>query len=280
MINLKYDGTFSKRFSQQRKNLDARLKSLQKDASPDSIHDVRTSIRRVEAAFQLLPKRFRKRSKACRYISGSKKLFKSMSPVRDIDILISNLADLQSISTVKTVLMTLRSERDRRIREILGRAKSLNELKAPKLRKNKLASFQIMKRKRRVLQGLQWRIAELVPLVLQDYEKVDEVHNLRKYCKRLRYTLELVLSEEERDFAGLMEEWQKALGSVRDLDLTAEYIAKNGLESELKQYLEGLKKKRERSLESFVQSAKARLNSSGDLIPIAKTVSSYRVFYG
>jgi CHAD domain-containing protein len=227
----------------------------------------------------LLPKKFRKRGKTRRYISGCKKLFKFMSPVRDIDILISNLADLQSISIVKTVLMTLQSERDRRIREILGRAKSLRDLKAPKLRKNKLASSQIMKRKRRVLQGLQWRIGGLVPLVLQDYERVDEVHNLRKYCKRLRYTLELIPSEEDRDFARLMEEWQKNLGSVRDLDLTAECIAKNGLKLELKQYLEDLKKKRERSLESFVQSAKGRLNSSGDLIPIAKTMSSRGVLW-
>jgi len=271
---LKFSKNFSDRFSQQSEILSDRLETLLKNKTPDSIHDVRTSIRRVEAAFQLLPKKTRKRLMSRRYISFCKKLFKSTSPVRDIDIIISNLAEFESLSSVKRVLSTLRSERDRLGKAILEHAKSLNGFKAPKLRKNQLSPSEIIKRKVKVLLELQSRISELVPVILGDFRKIEEIHTLRKYCKRLRYTLEILPSKEEQVFAKLMEQWQKALGNVRDLDVTVEYITENGLGSELMQYLESLKKKRDRALSSFAESARGGVDFTRELIPVAKTVSS------
>ena len=239
----------------------------------DAIHDIRTSIRKMEAAAELLPKKSRRKEKIKRYLSSSKKLFKSTSPVRDADIIISNLHDFESLPVVGKAISRLQSDRDQQVFEVLDRAETLSKIKIPKVKKNQIGDVQLRKRERKLSLDLQSKITELLPTILRDFRKIDELHELRKYCKNLRYLLDSVPTEAEQDLPHLMENWQKLLGNVHDLYMTEHFVEENKLEKDLEELVISMNAKRERILESFIRSAKDHVNASSHTITLVKAVA-------
>ena len=120
---------------------------------------------------------------------------------------------------------------------------------------------------------MQAKITDLVPAILRDFRKIDELHNLRKYCKSLRYTLEILPSDEEESLAKLMEDWQKVLGNVRDIYMTQHFIEENNLGKELEDFVSNLNTKRDRMLESFIHSAQHHVNGSSPTIIAVKAIA-------
>jgi CHAD domain-containing protein len=266
--------SFSKAFGKSAKTLDRRLDALLQSRGVDAIHDVRTAIRRVEASIDLIPKKSRKKEKFQRYRSKQKKLFKITSPVRDADVILSKLKALEPTPALSNALSRLQYERDQLASEISDCAESFAKVKIPKLKKNQVTEPQLKKRKTKMSLDLQSRITEIIPAILRDFRKIDELHDLRKYCKRLRYTLEILPSEEDEHLAKLMEDWQKVLGNVRDIYMTQQFIEENNLQEELEEFASALNSKRDHLLESFIHSAQDHVNSSSATIfalkPIAK----------
>ncbi len=273
MAKVESAAPFSRKFTKYSKNLDDRLRTLLQGATVDAIHDLRTTIRKMEAAVDLLPKKIRKKEKFRRYLASSKKLFKSTSPVRDADIIISNLREFEELPSVSTAISRLQSERDQRIFSVLDRAETLSEIKIPKLKKNQAPVAQMNKRKTKLSLELQFKIAELVPTILRDFRKIDELHDLRKYCKSLRYLLDTLPTEKEGDLRRLMEEWQKLLGNVRDMYMTQHFIEENNLQRELGQWVISMNAKRDRILESFIHSAEDHVNTSSQTITVVKAIA-------
>jgi CHAD domain-containing protein len=74
------------------------------------------------------------------------------------------------------------------------------------------------------------KINEAFPVVLSDSSKVEELHRLRKDCKKLRYILEMVPPAGRKKYeravslALVLEELQDLLGAIRDSDITIEYL--------------------------------------------------------
>ncbi|MFZ0647828.1 MAG: CHAD domain-containing protein, partial [Nitrososphaeraceae archaeon] len=52
-----------------------------------NIHDIRTSVRRLDACYQTLPKKLRERKQMKKFVKKSKDLFKINSQIRDFDII-------------------------------------------------------------------------------------------------------------------------------------------------------------------------------------------------
>ena len=52
-----------------------------------NIHDIRTSVRRLDACYQTLPKKLRGRKQMKKFVKKSKDLFKINSQIRDFDII-------------------------------------------------------------------------------------------------------------------------------------------------------------------------------------------------
>ena len=57
----------------------------------ETIHDVRTTTRRIQALTELLPKSVRKKGKLETYLGRSRALFKATTEIRDIDVIQSKL---------------------------------------------------------------------------------------------------------------------------------------------------------------------------------------------
>ena len=135
-------------------------------------------------------------------------------------------------------------------------AKNLTKTKTPKISKKGLSSKTIAKRRKRIVTKIQAKLQEGLPIVLKDFRKIDELHDIRKQCKLLRYTLEILPSKNDDKLEGQMEKWQTLLGGIRDIDVTEHFVDERGLSEELEGAIVNLKISRDGMLRSFIRSAK------------------------
>ncbi|MCL5068097.1 MAG: CHAD domain-containing protein [Thaumarchaeota archaeon] len=75
---------------QRVKRVESELKNYLADPSEEHDHDIRTSIRKLEASFDLLPKKVRKKDE--KFYSQLAKLLKMNTQVRDIDVMLRRLS--------------------------------------------------------------------------------------------------------------------------------------------------------------------------------------------
>lgn len=192
------------------------------------MHDVRTSLRRLEACFTLLPKKERKAIE--KHIDAYKDFFKANSQVRDCDIIRQRIEEHKAEASVMAALV-------RKRRSELGRALKI----AGKIQKMKPLSLEasekaIEKRTGQVVRKLTGRVKELLPVVISKSEEKELLHELRKDLKRLRYILEILPADSKAkygkklakiiggDATTRLEELQEVLGLIHDADITLEYL--------------------------------------------------------
>ena len=70
-------------------------------------------------------------------------------------------------------------------------ALSLRDLPVPRVMENEIPAKQLEVRFNKVVLGLRQRIELDLPIVLANVNKIEELHELRKTCKK-RYLLELL----------------------------------------------------------------------------------------
>jgi CHAD domain-containing protein len=73
------------------KNVKNILKLYLQNPNDKNIHDLRKSIRRLDAAYYAIPKKFRKNKTIKNYVNLGKDLFKSNTKVRDYDVFLKKL---------------------------------------------------------------------------------------------------------------------------------------------------------------------------------------------
>ncbi len=192
------------------------------------MHDVRTSLRRLEACFTLLPKKERKAIE--KHITAYKDFFKANSQVRDCDIIKQRIEEHKAEESIMAALA-------RKRRSELGRAVKI----AGKIRKMKPLSPEadekaIEKRTGQVVRRLTGQVKELLPVVISDSKEIELLHELRKDLKRLRYILEILPADSKAKYdkklakiiggnaTTRLEELQEVLGLIHDADITLEYL--------------------------------------------------------
>jgi len=188
-------------------------------------HDLRASVRRLDAAIRVLPKSTRKDKGIKRCHERCKDLLRQTSQIRDIDILSGAMAAKSNDPTVILLMNNLREERDEFADNSSKAAWKLFEHPPPKLSKKELPRF--VARVETVLKELDSRISGELRISLGEESKIDELHSLRKDCKRLRYTLELFPSatrHEQTIF--VLTKWQRVLGGIRDTDVIIDYLSR------------------------------------------------------
>jgi CHAD domain-containing protein len=213
------------------RRVDRRLDEYLKDPeSEQSVHDIRTSLRRLQASFSLMPRKARKEN--ARQIKACKDFFSANSKVRDCDIIRGRLAADGNFAALAPSL-------DRRRKAGLARALRLAKAmeKMPPVTCN-ADGKKLDKRIDRVAGRLVKRIEERVPVAAGDGSKKEELHELRKDLKKLRYVLEIVPAGHKRAHEkrlssaigakrGVMprlEELQDVLGAVHDADITIDFL--------------------------------------------------------
>ena len=93
------------------RRFDNKTNSYIKNSNEKNIHDVRTSVRRFNAAFLVLPKRYRKGCLLSDYNQLANKFFKVNSEIRDMDIISEKLNGYSQTDQINVVIDLFKKDR-------------------------------------------------------------------------------------------------------------------------------------------------------------------------
>ena len=252
------------------KRVDNRVNDYIKDSNENNIHDIRTAIRRLDAAFSSLPKKLREKKMICKYITTSKRLFKINSQIRDYDIICEKLEKYSSEPIYSKLTDSLNRRRKTKLAKAIKIALSLRDLPVPHISDNDIQSKKLEMRYNKVVCRLPERIELDLPVVLTNANKVKELHEMRKDCKKLRYLLELVPHQNNDSIDNReihktiteLEDIQDMLGSIHDIDITIAYLKRARHPNEVTHILHDEISERNKKYEDFIQFYKRSLSDS------------------
>ena len=271
-----------------------KLDDYLKAPNEEHIHDIRTSIRRLRASYQSLPKSIRNKKKIKKFVAKSKELFSINSKVRDYDIIFEMLSEYmsskmapkheqqqlsQSSRAISNLLKSLETVRNRELTESKTLAVELRKLSVPKLGDNNIniSEKKLKKRFNNVVGKLANTIEKNYPVVLSSSKRLIELHEMRKDCKKLRYLLELLPIDADRknqdkdkvsQFINELEKVQDMLGTIHDYDTTIAYIKKHVENHSKYRSLDNIVKylyeDRQKKFEQFIEYCRVDLSNSKD----------------
>jgi CHAD domain-containing protein len=229
-----------------------------------NIHDIRTSVRRLESCYQTLPKKLRGRKQMKKFVKKSKDLFKINSQIRDFDIITELIGKNNTEHGSKnSVVLSFENRRAQKLENAKVIAMGLRKLPLPKVKKKSVSKAMLTKRFNKLISKLGGRIQLNLPLVTTDPDKVAELHELRKDCKKLRYLLELVSHDNSSgNIISKMEEelqnMQDLLGAIHDCDATVVYL-KRQKRQKTNEIIEDIMQERKKRYENFLAHFKSNI---------------------
>jgi len=245
-----------------------RIKKYLKDPKAKNIHDLRTSIRRLDAAYSTLPKKYRTGSSMSTYILSCKELFKINSEIRDLDIIYEKLQKYPPNDSTNKIIDSLKETRVTKLEYAKNIALTLNNTDASKLLDEiKVTQKELEKRYNKIVANLISNIETNFPIVITDSTKIEELHDLRKACKKLRYMLELLPIENKNalEMRKTLQKTQDILGTIHDYDFTINYLELNEQPSnEVREIINNEMQERKSNYERFVKFCTRRLRMSPD----------------
>ncbi|MBY9021837.1 MAG: CHAD domain-containing protein, partial [Candidatus Lokiarchaeota archaeon] len=106
-------------------------------------------------------------------------------------------------------------------------------------------------------------------IVITNSLKIKELHELRKDCKKLKYILELLEKDNNKNNTAIgliktLQNIQDILGSIRDYDITIDYLKKLEHSKEIQEIINNEIEQRRLKYEEFLRFCKRRLQISKD----------------
>lgn len=266
--------TYVDNCSRNFKRVYERLDKYLENPSEESIHDMRTSLRRLEATYQSNPKQLRRKKKVKSFAETGKKLFRINSKIRDADIIIEKLSKdgnmpEQDLEYFENPLM---KEREQQLEVARTIALNLKNIVVPNIyNHSKKFSKRSRNRVSKLVMKLKTSIDTNLPVVVNDDSKIVELHEVRKDAKKLRYLFELVLDkEDEKSEKGIendnisgfrilshLEKIQKILGDIHDYDVALDYLNQHPSSgSSVPKALTNIKRIRKKKYDEFVEYVK------------------------
>lgn len=245
--------------------LDNKTSSYIKNSNEKNIHDIRTSVRRFHASFLTLPKRYRKEYGLSEYNQLANQFFKLNSEIRDLDIIRGKLKEYPETIQKNNAIDLLKNERQSKLEGARTFALTLKNVNSNKiLDKIDITEKEIQKRYNKILIILTNKIETNFLIVITNPLKVEELHALRKDCKKLRYLLEILGKEDNNAIRMVktLQNIQDILGSVRDYDVTIEYLKKLEPSKEIQDIISNEIELRRLKYEEFLIFARRRLHIS------------------
>ncbi|MGA9940912.1 MAG: CHAD domain-containing protein [Nitrososphaeraceae archaeon] len=243
-----------------------RIKKYVKDPKAKNIHDLRTSIRRLDAAYSTLPKKYRNGSSMSTYILSCKELFKINSEIRDLDIIYEKLQKYPPNDSRNKIIDSLKETRVTKLEYAKNIALALNNTDASKLLDEiKVTQKELEKRYNKIVANLISKIETNFPIVITDSTKIEELHDLRKACKKLRYMLELLPIENKKalEMRKTLQKIQDSLGMIHDYDFTINHLELNEQPSnEVREIVNSEMQERKLNYERFLRFCTRRLRMS------------------
>ena len=259
---------FLTKLSENLQSVNNRINKYLKKPNAKQIHDIRTSIRRLDATFSTLPKKYRNGSSLSKYVLQCKELFKINSEIRDFDIIIEKLQKYPSSGQRDNIIEDLKKTRLARLERAKTIAVPLKSIDtATILDELGVTEKELQKRFVKIVSRLIFTIDSIFPVVLSNPQELEKMHDLRISCKKLRYMLELLpnnnkLAVQTRES---LKKIQDNLGSIHDSDFTIGYL--KSLPQSSKQIQEIIDKEndhRRLQFERFLNYSKRRLGISPD----------------
>ena len=259
---------FLTKLSENLQSVNNRINKYLKKPNAKQIHDIRTSIRRLDATFSTLPKKYRNGSSLSKYVLQCKELFKINSEIRDFDIIIEKLQKYPSSGQRDNIIEDLKKTRLaglERAKTIAVPLKSIDT--ATILDELGVTEKELQKRFLKIVSRLIFTIDSIFPVVLSNPQELEKMHDLRISCKKLRYMLELLpnsnkLAVQTRES---LKKIQDNLGSIHDSDFTIGYLKSLPQSSKQIQEIIGNENDLRRlQFERFLNYSKRRLGISPD----------------
>jgi len=214
-------------YRRQSKALVELAAGLPERPSPQEVHDLRVSIRRIQMMRGLMPRAVRDSRASKRFDLTLKSVLKSTSQLRDLDTLVDTIQQHKA-SLPAELLVTLGNQRSDAAARAKAAAHMLTEAPPPYIDSDLMRKRKVSRRLRKRIRREGSAIVGLLAKVLGDEKGVEELHALRKRVKRLRYLLEL--ADDTPPELAILTTWQEALGSIHDLDVAISYIQGRDLE--------------------------------------------------
>ena len=255
--------TFFDNFVHNIHKVDTRLDNYLADPNENNIHDIRTSVRRLESAFLACPKQMRKK-KTSQFVKEGKRLFKANSEVRDFDIILEKVSQEGQMNELQfePFEKDIEENRGQSLEKAVSIAHNLRKLDVPHINiynsgyNLELLQNKLMLQYNRVVLEFLLNIEENIPIVINDSYRVDELHQVRKDSKKLRYLFEFLLTEKDKgkynidknnvdksnenkinNYSNNQNIWnqierlkkiQDILGNIHDYDITIAYLKRQG----------------------------------------------------
>lgn len=259
---------FLTKLSENLQSVNNRINKYLKKPNAKQIHDIRTSIRRLDASFSTLPKRYRNGSSLSKYVLQCKELFKINSEIRDFDIIIEKLQKYPSSGQRDNIIEDLKKTKLARLERAKTIAVPLKSIDTGTiLDELGVTEKELQKRFIKIVSRLISTIDSIFPVVLSNPQALEELHDLRIACKKLRYMLELLPNNNK--FAvqtrESLKKIQDSLGSIHDSDFTIGYLKSLPQSSkEIQAIIDKENEYRRLQSERFLNYSKRRLGISPD----------------
>ncbi len=227
---------FAAKIEENIKRVESRDSDYIKDSNETNIHDIRTAVRRLNASYKSLPKKLRRKNRIRKYMATCKRLFKLNSQIRDYDIIGEKLQKYSSESVYKNIADILKKRRETKLATARKVAMSLRERHRLHIEESDISPNKLEARFTKVVAKLVENIELDLPVVLTNADKIKELHELRKNCKKLRYLLEMIPHQDsnsndksvnDKDVQAMvtaLEDIQDILGSIHDNDTAISFL--------------------------------------------------------
>jgi CHAD domain-containing protein len=221
----------------------------------------------------LLPKNNRSHSLLSDYLLKCKEFFKVNSEIRDLDIVYVKLQKYPANTQKNNLLESMKATRGAKLQYAKTMARSLKRIDTSRIvDKIVVTEKGIAKRHNKIVSNLISTIQRTFPLVITNSSELEELHDLRIACKKLRYLMELIPDENNNmmKIKKSLQKLQDILGEIHDYDFTIEYLNSLGQQSlEIQEIITIEKEQRNVKYDEFISLCKRRLKISPDSFLIA-----------
>ena len=260
-----YSKPFITKLQENMERVDKRVNDYIADSNEENIHNIRTSIRKLDASFRSLPKNERKTNKVSNYNKLCKQLFKTNSQIRDCDIIYEKLRNYSSQPIYTELTESLKKRRDTELRKARAKALSLRKIRPPKIDEKDIPKGKLNRRFNKIVSRFSDKIELNFPIVITNADRIRQLHEMRKDCKKLRYLLELLDYQNNKDTARTITELEKIqdmLGLIHDDDIMITYLRRSRRSKEVCHILDDVIAERARKYHEFIQFCKSNLSNS------------------
>jgi CHAD domain-containing protein len=248
----------------------SRLDEYLQDPNEENIHNIRTAVRRLDSSYISLPRNVRTKKKIRKYLAKSKDLFRINSKIRDYDVIAEKLRQYSDGNGNVSILgERLQNVRKKKLKAAKVLAVALRKINLPKVKQNSISQRKLTKRYNKLVDKFASRIEINFPVVITNGDKISELHEMRKDCKKLRYLLELLGPDgaNTKSISQLIEQLQKAqdrLGIIHDYDEVIAYLKRQPSNRTMEGIVHDIIEDRKRRYEEFRNYFKTDLSHTND----------------